>query len=56
MFVTDGQSGAGGLGTERRRQADAAVDLPAAGAAVLGEQILTCKRLEIPQLAAGWNS
>lgn len=46
MFVTDGQSGAGRLAAERGRQADAAVYLAAISAAVLGEQILTCKHTE----------
>lgn len=46
MFVADGQSGAGRLAAERGRQADAAVYLAAVSAAVLGEQILTCKRTE----------
>lgn len=51
MFVADGQSGARWLGAERRRQADAAVDLAAAGAAVLGEQILTCERRRNPTVS-----
>lgn len=55
MFITDGQSGAGRLAAEWRRQADAAVHLATVSAAVLGEQILTCEHEENAFLSNGWN-